>query len=770
MKKLIAITVLIVSICLNAVAQMDENIKPISFTAGLNLNENTVKVLPAFDADKAARLDMNDSKNGKLPMFSRNLPCMLSLANNGDFEKLAYTAGNKPVGTVYYRTVKSANALGLVVLFDKLYLPEGATLHVYSADRRQVLGAYTNANTPSPKPFNAGIIVGDSYVLEYFEPASQAGKGIIETSQTGHAYRWLKAIEDATGVQAAGSCEVNVACSEADNWQDQKRAVARILVVGTDGQGFCSGTLINNVRQDCTPYFLSAQHCSETTTANQYAQWVFYFNYEASTCAGTTGPQNKTVSGCTKIADSNDNGGDTGSDFLLLQLSQAPPSSYGVYYAGWNNDGNASTSGVCIHHPDGDIKKISTYSQTITSTQWGTSVQNTHWNVKWAATTNGHGVTEPGSSGSGLFNNQGMLIGTLTGGNSYCNTPNVPDQFGKLSYHWQSNGATDNRKLKPWLDPDNTGTVSIFGTNAPCGSNVQNDAGIQAITQPEGALCSLSVTPIVVLRNFGGNALQSVVISYDIDGTGGQYNWNGNLAAGGSTNVQLSALTVGAGTHTFTAQTSLPNGQTDNYPSNDAKSVTFTTTNPADALTLSLTTDSYGSETSWQILNSNNAEVTTGGPFTDVTGGQTFTSSICLPAGCYTFVLKDSYGDGMSDGGASAFTLTGNNGATEYASLSNRAFGYSESHQFCIQGTGITETTTAQVKIVPNPSTGLFTIGFADRQPRIITVTDMQGRIVEQTNYTGSSLQLNLSQQAKGIYLLQAITNGQRSTSKLVVE
>jgi hypothetical protein len=64
----------------------------------------------------------------------------------------------------------------------------------------------------------------------------------------------------------------------------------------------------------------------------------------------------------------------------------------------------------------------------------------------------------------------------------------------------------------------------------------------------------------------------------------------------------------------------------------------------------------------------------------------------------------------------------------------------------------------------------LFTIGFADSQPRAITVTDMQGRIVEQTNYTGTNMQLNLSQQAKGIYLLQAITNGQRSTSKLVVE
>jgi hypothetical protein len=79
-------------------------------------------------------------------------------------------------------------------------------------------------------------------------------------------------------------------------------------------------------------------------------------------------------------------------------------------------------------------------------------------------------VTEGGSSGSPLFNNDGRIIGTLTGGYSACDSsgvvgPNKPDYFGKFSYHWESNGTADTCQLKPWLDPDNTGITFMDGLN-----------------------------------------------------------------------------------------------------------------------------------------------------------------------------------------------------------------------------------------------------------------------------------------------------------------
>ena len=52
------------------------------------------------------------------------------------------------------------------------------------------------------------------------------------------------------------------------------------------------------------------------------------------------------------------------SDFGLVELNSVPPISYDVFYAGWRNTGAVSSTAVCIHHPSGDVKKISFDSKT----------------------------------------------------------------------------------------------------------------------------------------------------------------------------------------------------------------------------------------------------------------------------------------------------------------------------------------------------------------------------------------------------------------------
>ena len=96
---------------------------------------------------------------------------------------------------------------------------------------------------------------------------------------------------------------------------------------------------------------------------------------------------------------------------------------------------------------------------------------SSHWRLTWVATANGHGVTEGGSSGSPLFNyNNGnsRIVGTLTGGSSYCSAPNSPDIYGKMSYHWDQNTSTGNIKLKTFLDPNNSGVKILDGAYDPC--------------------------------------------------------------------------------------------------------------------------------------------------------------------------------------------------------------------------------------------------------------------------------------------------------------
>ncbi|HEY0977097.1 MAG TPA: T9SS type A sorting domain-containing protein, partial [Flavobacteriales bacterium] len=302
-------------------------------------------------------------------------------------------------------------------------------------------------------------------------------------------------------------CEVDVNCSEGAGWTSQRDATVRIGVRMGASSYWCTGTLVNNVAMDCKPYYLTAKHCGVNesgmdATTGDYNLWRFYFKYQRTNCNTAGGAStSSSVLGCVERGDSEDGGGFSGSDFLLLEGNTATiPASYNPYWAGWDANNTATTGGKCIHHPAGSEKKISTFTGTTVSTTWG-GPSGTHWRVNWVETDNGHGVTEGGSSGSALFNNAHRIVGTLTGGASFCDSPNSPDQYGKMSYHWTNNPNSTNDKLKHWLDPDNTGTLVLDGSYSPCNSTgigetaLNNTFGLQpnpaadrlTLVHPEGA-------------------------------------------------------------------------------------------------------------------------------------------------------------------------------------------------------------------------------------------------------------------------------------------
>ncbi|HWB63555.1 MAG TPA: T9SS type A sorting domain-containing protein, partial [Chitinophagales bacterium] len=572
----------------------------------------------------------------------------------------------------------------------------------------------------------------------------------------------------------------NTVCSEGDNWRNQIRSSVRISVVGNDGLGYCSGTLINNTLEDCTPYILSAEHCTEGgVTASEFNQWVFLFNYSSSTCAGTTGPTNQFVSGCKKVSESNDNNGDAGSDFLLLRLNTLPPSAYNVYYSGWDHSNTAATSGVGIHHPEGDITKISTFTHTATSQSWGDTVPNTHWQITWSNTSNGWGVSEPGSSGSAMYNQNGFVVGHLTGGNSCCtlngcgigSSPFGLDLFGKLAFDWASNGVTPEYQLGPWLDPENTGATTLSGMDPPCGGSIQYDAGMQAISLPGAEICGTTFNPVITIRNFGSNILTTIVISYFVDnGAIQQQQWTGTLNPGNTINVTLGQLTLSTGVHTIAVSTSLPNNHADNNTNNDLQILNFTVYPGTGNVNLFFSTDNKGSQSTWQITDGSNNIVASGGPFVDATGGRQYNYPLCLPSGCYKFTVFDSNSDGMHNGEDGDFSLTGPGGTPVYFSLGTPAFGAQEEHNFCIDATGINEVTPVEFSVTPNPSTGLFAIAFNTGESKTLKVFDAIGRLVNEKQFSGTNYQLNLSGQSKGVYLVAITSPRGTSVKKLVLE
>ena len=133
-------------------------------------------------------------------------------------------------------------------------MPSGALLYLYNEDRSHVLGAFSELNNKPIREFATALVSGSSVTIEYFEPAEVRGLGALAISQVGHVYRGVAGIgEDNGQLGNSGNCQVDVNCSpEGDNWQDEKKGVAKILI---DGSGFCTGSLINNVEEDCRPLF-----------------------------------------------------------------------------------------------------------------------------------------------------------------------------------------------------------------------------------------------------------------------------------------------------------------------------------------------------------------------------------------------------------------------------------------------------------------------------------------------------------------------------------
>jgi len=418
-------------------------------------------VASGFDTERVAADDTARAQRGDLELYGRLQEVDLDTERDGLWSEEA--------DHVWRARVISPGALATELFFADVRLPEGASFSILNDAGRITFGPFTAADLQGTDLFTTPLVDGEASIVEYREPIGVEVRGGLRITHVGHAYRDVM----------DGPCHVNVACSpEGDGWREVAAAVVRISVVVPAGMGWCSGTLVNNVRQDCTPYVLTAWHCGAASTTANFNQYKFYFNFAFSGCSGGAYSTAQFRTGAQLKAFSNDNSGNSGSDFMLLQLNAAIPDSFDPYYAGWDATltSTSSADGVCLHHPTSAPKKVSTYTQTLTTGHWASaSGLQSHWRVYWAPTENGHGITEDGSSGGPLLkqdaSGNAMVIGTLSGsvGGLSCDNPGTATYFGKMSYHWAGNPNTATQKLKNWLDPDNTGATQLLGNADPCG-------------------------------------------------------------------------------------------------------------------------------------------------------------------------------------------------------------------------------------------------------------------------------------------------------------
>ncbi|MBM3405547.1 MAG: T9SS type A sorting domain-containing protein [Bacteroidetes bacterium] len=415
--------------------------------------------------------------------FGISIPAPIDLIQAGQWDE----SDGKMV--CRYRVV-APGAKAISLCFDDFHLPQGGTLFIYTPDYSSVAGAYSFNNNHSSGVFSTRLFPGEEVVVEYVQGRVQGqvqvrgeGGGVrLGLSEVVYAYRGVEFLTDQKG---SGACEVNINCPEGVNWQEEKRGVVKIHIKKGFNNLWCSGSLVNNTAQDRKPYVLTADHCGSTASASDLLQWVFYFNYESTQCQTNTGIPFQTMNGAKKVAQGGNSGWD-GSDFYLVLLNGGIPDLYQPYYIGWDRRDTAIQNGVGIHHPSGDVKKISTYTTPLVSSQWLGGGQWSHWQVIWSATQSGHGVTEGGSSGSPIFNPQGQIVGTLTGGEAGCDTAslNLPDYYGKFSWSWESNGTDSTAQLKPWLDPVNSGVWRIDGLITGLPMEMSQSAELKVFPNP----------------------------------------------------------------------------------------------------------------------------------------------------------------------------------------------------------------------------------------------------------------------------------------------
>ena len=328
-------------------------------------------------------------------------------------------------------TLDAPEAKHMNLGFDQVALPKEARLYVLDAQDNSLLGTYSHKNINNAQIWTSQLLT-NKVTIELQVPKQLKDEVRISLRQAGLGDKafssdsWLK----------SGSCNIDINCSEGDNWRDISRSVARYLISDSRGTFTCTGSLMNNDRFDQRPIFMTAAHCgvSESTVASM----SFFWNYETSVCDGTPdGDLTQNQIGAKFI--SRGEGTDERSDFALVELNESPLNEYNVFFSGWNAVAQEAGNIVAIHHPAGDEKRISIEADPLTITEYaGDTVDSSAQYYRVDAWDGG--TTEGGSSGSGIWNQQKQLIGTLSGGSASCTAPAESDWYGRMSNHWQSAG------------------------------------------------------------------------------------------------------------------------------------------------------------------------------------------------------------------------------------------------------------------------------------------------------------------------------------------
>lgn len=330
-----------------------------------------------------------------------------------------------------------------------------------SEDESRVLGPVRLAGPLGADPaYWTPVTSGEAQLIEIVSPADREPPR-IEVERVSHLVsgpdtKFAKGVAD---IGRAASCNIDVACVANPSTALLQAARAVVHMVFTKRSGlstYCTGTLLNDTDTSSQiPYLFGANHCFDTASApfntptqmqqvaNTLNTWFFF---DAVACRSTqVPPYVQRFGGATMLYNN------VSQDVLFVRMNDAPPS--GAFLAGWSaGPMDAGSAITVLHHPQGDLKKIST------GLYEGNATLDAPLNAStgYQRVTYRQGSTEGGSSGSGLLTFDGsqyLLRGGLWGGDAACSAPTASDYFSRFDIAYTT--------LRAWLQPTNAPTFNV---------------------------------------------------------------------------------------------------------------------------------------------------------------------------------------------------------------------------------------------------------------------------------------------------------------------
>lgn len=447
MKKLYILLLLLLALVIDNQAQI-----PYSF----GFSKKNIRYIKVKDNIKLKNDVLENSDKSRAFCFGYTLDINKSFLSNAKS-----TSNNDSISFILSFTCPKAKSLG--VSFSNFQLAENQNLFVYNSNYQNVIKISSKDNNELKK-YNSAQVLGDTIFIEI---SVKKGERINDFTIDYLSYD-LKNIYGSLSKMETGVCldQVPINSDLASDYQVIKHSVVRYTYVDNKRLYYCTGSLINNSKYDQTPYILTAAHC--VCNQDQASNLIAYFNYEYLDARETKESSYQTISTATLIATSPTNVYRSveypKADFSLLKLSKIPDRTVKPYYAGWSLDTLNNIDNVfSIHHPQGKHKKISISQMKPYIKDYPSDDPSCKYDKlnHWYIDTWNYGLTEVGSSGAPLFNQNNQVIGILSGGYSDCGSP-YGDYFQSIAVAWNKYNNQSYNMLQPWLSP-NCDAFSVEG-------------------------------------------------------------------------------------------------------------------------------------------------------------------------------------------------------------------------------------------------------------------------------------------------------------------